>query len=533
LECAGGINKLELSQNRLTFHGVNPLIKSIENNPFLKKDLKQLDLSFNTIGLKGINKIVNYINNTDCNLEDINLEGNSLGDENINKLCKAINNSLSHKIIGLNISRNLISNDSCIDIANLIQNCPQLRVFMISWNHIRNYGASLIVSKLKKNLEMKVFDISWNSIGTNLKNEPLIEDIIPSGYPPTVNHFNFEINEMRSTNMISFRRELIPIEESKNGKEPTKQKGKDGKNDKELKSIPITTNKAVSSFAKELGEYFKEVNTELVHLDISHNNINYEDAEYLAKECKFNHKILGIHVDGNEISTDELGFLHPMKKIGKVPNYFANSQIYYNINRDKNINKSNNYKIRKIRSKNNCWICEGWREMTFTYYAEKLKEPEKQFVKIHFNFENWKPYDTSLFDKSFKVTRMCPPGDVLYFFTINKKPVEDYSFNNYKSRDPLVYTFDDIYLKEYNENEFKNNYYDSLASTFTFIDKNNTNKIAKNKNKTGTKQKNIIESTNREKTEQKEDLMNMSNISYRSNDTQIMGDDIIEVFNLK
>jgi len=408
----------------------------------------------------GINKITTYINSSECNLEDLNLEGNSLGDDNINKLCDAINNSLSHKINSLNISRNLITDEACFNIANLLQRCPQLKILMISWNHIKNFGASLIINKLKKNLEMKVFDISWNSIGTNLNNEPQIEDILIKGAPPKVDYLNFEINEFRSTNMMNFRKELIPPKDTGKKDAPPSKAKENLKGANNSNPIPsVVTYKAITPFAKELGEYFKEINAELVHLDISHNNINYEDAEYLSKECRSNHKILGIHVDGNEMNIDELGFIHPMKKVSKVPNYFANSQIYYNINRDQNKVKTNNDKIRKIRAKNNCWICEGWREITFTYRAEKMKEPEKQFVKIHFSFENWKPYDTIYFDKTFKVVRMCPPGDILYFFTVNKKPVDDYGGNTYHLRDPIVYAFNDEYLKEFNENELKNNYF--------------------------------------------------------------------------
>lgn len=500
---------------------MNPLIKSIEKNQFLKKDLKKLDLSFNKIGEQAINKLTSYINSGECNLEELNLEGNSLGDENINKLCEAINNSLSHKLTSLNVSRNLITDESCFNIANLLQHCTQLKILMISWNHIKNLGASLIMNKLKKNFEMKVFDISWNSIGTNLNNEPQIEDVLPKGVPPKSDFFNFEINEFRNTNMINFRKELIPPKDT--GKKEQPGKGKADANNKSA-AIPlqipsVVSHRAITPFAKELGEYFKEINTELVHLDISHNNINYEDAEYLAKECRFNHKILGIHLDGNEITIDELGFLHPMKKIGKVPNYYANSQIYYNINHDQNRVKTNNDKIRKIRSKNNCWICQGWREITFTIKADpKIKEPEKQFVKIHLSFENWKAYDTMFYDGSYCVVRMCPPGDVLYFFTVNKKPVEDYGAKNYQVRDPIVYAFEDEFLKEFNENEIKNNYY---KQTNEVVKDNNNNNINNNDpNNEGNK---------REKNKENEDIEDNMNNSFNSNITQVMGDDLIEV----
>lgn len=481
-----------------------PLLKSIEDNHFLKKGLKIVDLSFNKIGNMGIKNLCSYINDEKCFLEDINLEGNSLGDDNINKLCEAINNSIAYKISSLNISRNLISDDSCHNISNILTKCNTLRILMLSWNHIRNLGASIIINRLKKNNEMRVFDISWNSIGTNLNIEPQLEDIV-KGAKPDRNFMNYEINEFRTTLNLTFKKELFPL------KDDPKNKDKKEKHQPPIQNpFPnVVSHKTITPFAKELGEYFKEIMTELVHLDISHNNINADDAAYLAKECAHNHKILGIHCDGNEMSIDELGFITPMKKTGKVPNFYANSQIYYNMKRDVNLVRSSNMKTKKIRAKNNCWICEGWREVTFTYKPKKkLKNPETYFVKIHLSFENWKAYDTMYFDEAFKVIRMCPPGDILYFFTVNKKPVDDYGANNYVLKNSITYSFDDRYLSEYNENELKNSY----------------NKAPENENV------GKFETINEENEQNMElNMSNMSNMSYRSNVTQVMGKDIKEV----
>ena len=49
----------------------------------------------------------------------------------------------------------------------------------------------------------------------------------------------------------------------------------------------------------ELGEYFTKATLSLIHLDISHNNLNYEDCKLISEKSKVNHAILGIHVDGN------------------------------------------------------------------------------------------------------------------------------------------------------------------------------------------------------------------------------------------
>ena len=109
---------------------------------------------------------------------------------------------------------------------------------------------------------------------------------------------------------------------------------------------------------------------------------------------------------------------------------------------------------------------------------------------------------------------MCPPGDVLYFFTVNKKPVEDYGANTHQVKDPVVYGFDDEFLKEFNENEVKNNYY--KQTEVALVKENLVNESGKKPN---------------ERYEQAEDGKEYAvNMSFNSNVTQVMGDDLIEVF---
>lgn len=453
---ADNIKKVDLAANRLTNFGVNPLFKSINENKKLQKGIKILDLSFNKIGEYGLEKLINFITEDECNLEEISLEGNSLGDKNINKLCDTITSTLSDRIHTVNLSRNLISDESCVSIANLLQRCLNLKILMCSWNHIRNYGASLIISKLKKHHVMRVLDLSWNSIGNSLTQDATLEEVT-RGVKPDYDFLNYEINEWRSMKEIRFRPELAGIKKDLGKKDP--------KAPAEPEVNPfanIVSHRSLSAFAKELGEFFRETNTELIHLDISHNNISSEDGVFLSEECKNNHKILGLHVDGNEISIDENGFLHPMKKLEKNDNYYAYSQIYYGMNNEKGNNKmkTNNDKVRRIRAKNNCWICEGWREIPFIYRPEKAMKNNlgKYFVKLHLSFENWKPYDTILKDGIFKSIRMCPPGEIYYFFTVDKFPVNSFGVHTYNLREPINFEFDDEYLKEYNENELKYEY---------------------------------------------------------------------------
>ena len=112
----------------------------------------------------------------------------------------------------------------------------------------------------------------------------------------------------------------------------------------------------VSYFTTQLCELFHNKNTELLHLDISYNNINVLDATAISENIKDNHTILGIHVDGNDMWVDELGFVFPIEKAKYKQNHFANSQIFYKIANDHPLNRSSIINVQKLCSRNNYWI---------------------------------------------------------------------------------------------------------------------------------------------------------------------------------
>ena len=120
--------------------------------------------------------------------------------------------------------------------------------------------------------------------------------------------------------------------------------------------------------------------------------------------------------------------------------FFANQQIYYRIDNEHPLIKSNIRNVKKIRAKNNCWICEGWKELKFSYKPPtKIKNPKEMEVKLHLNFENYSEWDTDYMGDEFISYRMCPPGDVLFYFTVNKIPVESYGAATFNLEEHLTY----------------------------------------------------------------------------------------------
>jgi hypothetical protein len=137
------------------------------------------------------------------------------------------------------------------------------------------------------------------------------------------------------------------------------------------------------------------------------------------------------------MTIDSNGFVHAIDRSKIDTSFFANQQIYYRIN---TLLKTNIRNIRNIRARNNCWICEGWRELKFTYKPpNNIENPQDLDVKIHLNFENYVEYDTNWTKTEFQIYRMCPPGTVLFYFTINKQPATSYGSITTELHEPLIF----------------------------------------------------------------------------------------------
>ena len=455
---------LQFGGNRLSSIGVSQIFKTLNENKNLAYKLRTIDLSENNIGKTQIQNLLDFLQDPKCNLEDLNLFGNLLGNENIITICDTLANYVEYKLTTLNLGKNNI-NDSCSDsIVNLLRKCSGLRIFIINHNWLHNPSVTKIIKELMNQYELRILDLSWNCIGDDLTSTPKYETLVNKELNHPERLFNnFALNETLTTLKLNLRRNpLLPPLDGPGGKKPSQDKKK-GKQDTapvkafvEPKKIPEKP-KEPTPFAVELGEYFTKPLLSLVHLDISHNNLNYEDCKLLSEKSKTNHAILGIHVDGNCMEINCLGFLSPVEKI-KNDKYFSESQIYYGMNKGYDLRKTGIETVRKIRGKNNCWICEGFREVKFEFIPEEpIPDPNNHLVKLHLNFDDYHPFDMICSGNSFQIARMCPPGEIHYFFTVDSVPVKTQakSGNNkfekiqYES-DYIKYTFEPDYMEELN-----------------------------------------------------------------------------------
>ena len=458
------LSKLKFAGNRLSSQGTSKLFKSLNINKELVYKLTSIDLSDNKIGNNNIDELLAFIQDSKCNIQDINLFGNYIGDDNVIKICDSLAMFIQFKLVKLNIGKNNIHDNCSNSICQMISKCLGLRVLVLSHNWLHNQGATKIIKELIDHSELRILDLSWNIIGDDLTEIPTYEHLVNSQISHPERQFNnFSINEALFTGKVNLRTNplLPPLDLNKGGDKKQDKKDTKTENTQPVFRQPKKINEKMkdpSPFAVSLGEYFCQPNLSLIHLDISHNNLNYSDCKLIAEKSKNNHIILGIHVDGNAMEINCLGFINPQEKLKRDTKYFASSHIFYEMNSDSSLRKSTIEKIRKIRGKNNCWICEGFREVQFEYIPEEpIKDPNDHLVKIHLDFDDYKPFDMIYNGSKYQIIRMCPPGEVKYFFSVDTIPVKKENSNG-KNKfleianpgDFIKYQFDEEYMEELN-----------------------------------------------------------------------------------
>ena len=455
LEYANHLNDFQLSSNRITENGINYFFSSLNLNKSLMQNINKLNLSKNRIGKSGTDNLVNFLQNEKCNIVELNLEDNNLQDVNIINICDSIFNNKNLKLGYLNLGKNEISDNSIQSLSNLISICEDLKVLILRYNNLGNNSGALIINKIKVLSQLKILDLSWNKIGDELTQEMLFEEIANLNPDPKKKFHNFELNKCASEKRFHFEKNPFTPKNEINNKS---KKDKKNLNIIEIISKLKIPKREASNFAKELGNYFSLKENPLVHLDISHNNLPYEDCLHLSKESKKNHSILGIHVDGNEMEINSLGFIIPIEKLNKTKSFYSKIHIFNYIDSNLELSKSNIEKIKKIRNRNKCWICEGWREVEFIFKPkEHILDPQFHLVKIHLNFENFKPYDMIGNGIKYSIIRMCPPGNLFYFYSVDSEIVDFYGEDNYIiEKNPIIYTFDNSYFEELNNVKLKN-----------------------------------------------------------------------------
>jgi len=217
-------------------------------------------------------------------------------------------------------------------------------------NNIGDVGAIELFGSLKTNTYLKKLNLSKNKL-TNACTPALSEMLMKND---TLEELYLYMNVIQSEGAITLFNGL--------------------KKNNSIRVLDLSWN-TIGANERGLGKAFFELfstNNSLVHCDFSFNKISYQTTEQAAKGLEENHTIYGLHWLGNEGYIDTEGFLIPSKRFG--PEYITLHPTISKPRIDGFKCVINPKHYDKATPKENCWICEGWQEITVTYFPGILTE---------------------------------------------------------------------------------------------------------------------------------------------------------------
>ena len=163
------------------------------------------------------------------------------------------------------------------------------------------------------------------------------------------------------------------------------------------------------------------INNSLVHLDLSNNNLSVLICAKFGEMIENNHTLYGLHMYGNSWYVDGFGFIrvgHQHRQYEYSKNSVIHPQTFTGFSTSMKLSPKNPLQFMPTTK---CWVCEGWTENTFVIKPNKSITNIIEPLHIHFDYNFYQPeLMEEQKDGSYRYTTMCPPGKVIYFFTLDK-----------------------------------------------------------------------------------------------------------------
>lgn len=204
-------------------------------------------------------------------------------------------------------------------------------------------------------------------------------------------------------------------------------------------------------FVKQLADTLT-TQENIMHMDLSHNQIRREHCKEISESLKSNHTLWGLHFADNEgYTVDAKGYL--VEDTLDVP--VGAQHIEHRIGTLEMLRKRLRASRRGRKQGGNCWICEGWSEAAVEHPLMKLNEP----VYLNLECDDYKPdlMYTEPGVSGYVLWRMWPPGRTKFFFTVEGKAVISLKYPVMRCRlkrrvktDDELYPFVDVNLTEVN-----------------------------------------------------------------------------------
>lgn len=318
------------------------------------KEVTNLNLKANRLTDSGCAKILSEIFSK--KIKTITLSENKLGIKSIEKIIKIVSIHET-RLRTLEIESIFISERALADLCRALADNKTLHNLNLAKNNLGLIACGALKELLRYNSTLRKLDLHWN----NIRSEGAIE-------------FFDGLSQNDCLSVLDLSWNSI---------------GRD------------STYESVKALGKCL-----ELNSTVLHLDLSFNFFTFAECETLAELIKDNHNCIGLHMTGNECYVDPQGFI--------IPHLSSQSSAQEGHFFNRILNKSKYSKHHQ--QSNNCWICEKWVEMTFEWKPEQIKDPNY----IHLSIDKFLPTPLSKqlnISENLSVTRVLPPGNAKFYFS--------------------------------------------------------------------------------------------------------------------
>eukprot|EP00831_Metopus_contortus_P064510 TRINITY_DN57734_c0_g1_i1.p1 TRINITY_DN57734_c0_g1~~TRINITY_DN57734_c0_g1_i1.p1 ORF type:complete len:512 (+),score=72.03 TRINITY_DN57734_c0_g1_i1:91-1626(+) len=374
---------------------------------------------------------------------DLNLHSYKMGD----KFAKAFGHGLRHMMPEvLNISDNRLSKEGSEYIIKNLK--PSIKLLNLSDNIIGSRGAALLGDFIKqKAMHLRVINLENTQLG-DLGTIQLCQSLVDH---PRISELNLAKNRISDlscqalADMIDETFNLVNLNLHWNtiGGEGALLFLKASIHHGNLKIVDLSWNSLGSTrkkgFATGLANLLVNQDN-FIHLDLSHNNIKAEDCNIIAEGLAENHTLWGLHMIGNEAQVDSKGFLQINQEKVQFDKITA-EHLARRINGRSMVIAHQDGE--RLRTADNCWICEGWNEVSFKLRdnpellapSPSGKLPNQIAFFLHLECDNYEP-DLMILNPSTMehyIYRMCPPGHTKFFFSSEGRAFCDSKYPMYSA----------------------------------------------------------------------------------------------------
>ncbi|EAR84145.2 hypothetical protein TTHERM_00723300 (macronuclear) [Tetrahymena thermophila SB210] len=357
--------------------------------------------------------------------EQLNLNYFSINDKQVDVVSTVVSEGKKYKVIKL--SKNRITNEG---LSNFLQNLPSnIKKIDISYNSFSHVGIIPLINRISKSefTQLQEINIEGNNLGdksiskllTSLYDYTKLLKLNISKNSLTIDSIPYLVNLITQSSCIQelyLKWNKFKSESGQKIAEALMENDTIKVLDLSYNSLGISNNQKCQ-FSKTFAKLIeKDSDCSIIHIDISYNQINFQESSIISEALKKNFTILGFHFNGNCGFIDKSGFLIPTKDVSNLL-----SPLESKIQGVRRLEQSS---LMIEATQDNCWICQGWEEKKFIWRPMISGQVQVEPIFVHISTEQYTPKKLEKEINGnlvYYVYRgMFPPNTKInYFFTSN------------------------------------------------------------------------------------------------------------------